>query len=466
MSITYAEKPDQGALMAAQFDLVLANGTIVTHQRSAPGDIGIRQGRIAELGNLSRASARRTIDCAGLHILPGVIDTQVHFREPGLTHKEDLETGSRAAVMGGVTAVFEMPNTRPPTISAETLAAKLRAAQGRMHCDYAFYVGGTRDNVASLSQLETLPGCCGVKVFLGSSTGELLVDGEHDLLEILRRIARRAAFHSEDEGRLKSRLAEQRSGDPSSHSSWRDAETALRSTERLLRLARRTGKRVHVLHVSTAVELPLLAASKDLASVEVTPHHLTLSAPEAYQRLGTCAQMNPPIRDASHRDALWAALRDGTVDILGSDHAPHTLAEKSEAYPKSPSGMPGVQTLVPIMLDHVNSGRLSLERFVELTSSTPARLFQIAAKGLIEQGYDADFTIVDIKARRVITNQWIESRCGWTPYDGARVTGWPMGTIIRGRLVVWDGQLLSAPSGQPIQFTGVRHRSNEVLERI
>jgi dihydroorotase len=368
--------------------------------------------------------------------------------------------------MGGVTAVFEMPNTKPPTISAETLTAKLRAAQGRMHCDYAFYMGATRDNAASLGQLEMLPGCCGVKVFLGSSTGELLVDDEHDLLEILRHITRRAAFHSEDEARLKSRLAEQRSGDPSSHPSWRDAETARRSTERLLRLARQTGKRVHVLHVSTALELPLLAASKDLASVEVTPHHLTLSAPEAYQRLGTRAQMNPPIRDASHRDALWSALRDGIVDILGSDHAPHTLAEKSEAYPKSPSGMPGVQTLVPIMLDHVSSGRLSLERLVELTSRAPARLFHIAAKGLIAQGYDADFTIVDIKARRVITNRWIESRCGWTPYDGTRVTGWPMGTILRGRPVMWDGQLLSAPTGRPIQFTGVRRRSDELLEQI
>ena len=448
----------------ARFDLILANGVIVNRDGSAECDVGISDGRIGRLGNLGKASATRIIDCKGLHILPGVLDTQVHFREPGMTHKEDLETGSRAAVMGGVTAVFEMPNTRPPTVSAGALADKLAGAEGRMHCDYAFYIGATGDNATKLMELEKLEGCCGVKVFMGSSTGDLLVSDEETLAKVLKSITRRAAFHSEDEQRLAERVSARRNGDPASHPIWRDEETALRSTERLLRLARHAEKRVHVLHVSTAQELPLLRANKDLASVEVTPHHLTLAAPEAYERLGARAQMNPPIRDASHRDALWAAIHDRTIDILGSDHAPHTLEEKAKPYPQSPSGMPGVQTLVPVMLDHVNRGRLSLERFVELSSCRPAELFGIANKGKIAEGNDADFSIVDMKAERMISNDWIESRCRWTPYDGMRVKGWPVGTLLRGNVVMWDGQLLGSAAGRTLRFAGVERLETQLVE--
>jgi dihydroorotase len=450
----------------ARFDLILANGVVVNRDGRGEGDVGISEGRISRLGNLEKASAARIIDCRGLHILPGVIDTQVHFREPGMTHKEDLATGSRAAIMGGVTAVFEMPNTKPPTVSAEAMADKLARAEGRMHCDYAFYIGATRENAAKLAELERLPGCCGIKVFMGSSTGDLLVSDEETLAAFLKNMTRRAAFHSEDEQRLTERSNLRRDGDPASHSVWRDEETALHSTQRLLRLARRAGKRIHVLHVSTAQELPLLKANKDLASVEVTPHHLTLAAPEAYERLGTRAQMNPPIRDAAHRDALWAGLHDRTIDILGSDHAPHTLEEKAKPYPQSPSGMPGVQTLVPVMLDHVNRGKLSLERFVELSSCRPAELFAIAGKGRIAEGNDADFTIVDMKATRVISNDWIESRCRWTPYDGLRVRGWPVGTLLRGKVVMWEGELQQGAAGRPLRFEGVEQSKFEILERI
>jgi dihydroorotase len=448
----------------AHFDLILANGVIVNRDGSAECDVGISDGRISRLGSLDKASAARIIGCKGLHILPGVIDTQVHFREPGMTHKEDLETGSRAAAMGGVTAVFEMPNTRPPTVSAGALTDKLARAEGRMHCDYAFYIGATGDNATQLAGLEKLEGCCGVKVFMGSSTGDLLVSDEETLAKVLKNITRRAAFHSEDEQRLAGRVSARRDGDPASHPVWRDEETALRSTERLLRLARHARKRVHVLHVSTAQELPLLRANKDLASVEVTPHHLTLAAPEAYERLGSHAQMNPPIRDASHRDALWAAIRDRTIDILGSDHAPHALEEKARPYPQSPSGMPGVQTLVPIMLDHVNRGRLSLERFVELSSCRPAELFGISGKGRIAEGYDADFSIVDMKATRIITNGWIESRCRWTPYDGVRVKGWPVGTLLRGNVVMWDGQLQAGAIGRTLRFAGAERLETQLVE--
>jgi dihydroorotase len=445
------EAPQEKPRLAQTFDLVFKGGTVVNQAGEGLADIGVRGGRIAEIGSIGEGMAGETIDASGLHILPGVIDTQVHFREPGLEHKEDLETGSRSAVLGGVTAVFEMPNTRPPTTSAEALADKVARATGRMHCDFAFFVGATRDNVDDLAELELQPGAAGVKVFMGSSTGDLLVDDEETLARILATIRRRAAFHAEDEARLRERMPLQREGDPWSHSEWRDPEAALAATERLLRLATAAGKRVHVLHVSTGAEMQFLATYKDIASVEVTPQHLTLTADEAYAALGTKAQMNPPLRSRVHQQILWWGVERGVVDVLGSDHAPHTLEEKGKSYPATPSGMPGVQTLVPVMLDHVNAGRLSLARFVDLTSAGPQRIFGIAGKGRIAVGYDADLTIVDLEAERVIENSWIGSKCGWTPFAGRRVKGWPVGTLVRGRLAMWQGELGQA-RGEPVRF--------------
>lgn len=438
--------------MSRTFDLILRGGTIANHDGVHKGDVAIRDGKIADLGDLTSAEAGDIIDVTGLHVLPGVIDSQVHFREPGNEHKEDLETGSRAAVMGGVVAVFEMPNTNPLTIDPETFADKIKRAHHRMFCDFAFYMGGTHENAARLGELERLPGCAGVKVFMGASTGELLVEDDDGVAAVLANISRRAAFHSEDEFRLRERKHHQVDGDPSSHPVWRDAEAAMKCTERLVRLAREAGKRVHVLHISTAQEMRFLAENKDVASVEATPQHLTLAGPDAYERLGTLAQMNPPLRDEAHRQGIWWGLERGVVDVLGSDHAPHTLEEKSKPYPASPSGMPGVQTLVPVMLDHVNAGRLSLERFVDLTSHGPNRIFGIARKGRIAVGYDADFTVVDLAARRTITNDWIVSKCGWTPFDGRQVTGWPVGTIIRGRRVMWDDEIVGPAGGEALRF--------------
>ena len=438
--------------MAQSYDTIFTGGTVVNQDGEGRRDIGVREGRIAAIGDLSAAAAGEVVDCTGLHLLPGVIDTQVHFREPGGTHKEDLESGSRSAVMGGVTAVFEMPNTDPLTVTAEALADKVRRGHHRMHCDFAFFIGGTRENAAHLPELERLPGCAGVKVFMGSSTGSLLVEDEEGLRNILRIIRRRASFHAEDEVRLNERKALRREGDVTSHPVWRDVQAALIATERLVRLARKTGARVHVLHVSTAEEMTFLEDYKDVASVEATPHHLTLEAPGCYQTLGTRAQMNPPVRDAAHRAAIWHGLNQGVVDILGSDHAPHTLEEKAKTYPATPSGMTGVQTLVPVMLDHVNAGRLSLMRFVDLTSAGPARLFGIAGKGRIAVGYDADLTIVDLKRRATITDAWIASRAGWTPYAGKTVTGWPVGTIVRGRRAMWEGQLTAPGQGERVRF--------------
>ena len=438
--------------MTETFDLVLKGGTVVNHDGTGVRDVGIRSGRIAALGSIDANAAGEVIDCTGLHILPGVIDTQVHFREPGLEQKEDLETGSRAAVLGGVTAVFEMPNTRPLTTSADALADKIRRARHRMFCDFAFYIGATRENVDDIPELERLEGSAGIKVFMGASTGELLVEDEPTLDRIIARIRRRAAFHAEDEARLRERAGLRRPGDASSHPEWRDEIVALTATKRLVRLAEKHGRRVHVLHVSTAEEMAFLADHKEWASVEVTPHHLTLVAPDCYQRLGTFAQMNPPVRDERHRQAIWAALSAGIVDVLGSDHAPHTREEKEHPYPHSHSGMTGVQTLVPIMLDHVNAGRLSLERLVDLTSHGPQRLFGIRNKGRIAVGYDGDLTIVDLKRQQTIDDSMIASRCGWTPYHGVTVKGWPVGTIVRGRRVMWEGEVLGAAGGEPVRF--------------
>ncbi|MES2906649.1 MAG: dihydroorotase [Pseudomonadota bacterium] len=438
--------------MPETFDLVLKNGTIATHEGERAGDIGVKDGRIAAIGTFSGEQAGETIDCTGLHILPGVIDTQVHFREPGLEHKEDLETGANAAVMGGVTAVFEMPNTIPQTTSSTALEDKLNRAKGRMSCDYSFFMGGTAENCELLGELEQLPGCCGVKVFMGSSTGSLLVSDDKTLGEILKRIRRRAAFHSEDEDRLNDRKSLRIPGDPTSHPVWRDEETAMKSTQRLVTIAEKHQARIHVLHVTTAQEMAYLAKHKNFASVEVTPHHLTMAAPDCYERLGTYAQMNPPVRDAKHRQALWEAIRNRTVDVLGSDHAPHTREEKDKPYPQSPSGMTGVQTLLPLMLDAVNGGKLSLQRLVELTSDGPRRLYDIKGKGRIAEGYDADFSVVDMKRRQTITNDWIASKCGWTPYDGMKVMGWVTGTVIRGKRVMWEGEILHRGDGKPVQF--------------
>ncbi|HEY4942504.1 MAG TPA: dihydroorotase [Rhizomicrobium sp.] len=440
------------------FDLLIRGGTVATPNGIALCDVGVRAGKIAAIGALGAAKAAEIFEARGLHVLPGVIDSQCHFREPGNEHKEDLESGSRAAVLGGVTGIFEMPNTYPPTTTRAAMEDKLARAAGRMHCNYAFYIGATPANIGALAELERMPGVAGVKAFLGSSTGTLLLDHETDIAAMLRAGRRRVAVHSEDEDRLKARKHLAVAGDPRTHPVWRDVETARLSTERVIRLARAAGRRLHVLHVTTGDEIPLLAEAKEICTAETTPQHLTLAAPECYERLGTYAQMNPPIRDASHREALWAAVNQGVIDVIGSDHAPHTRAEKDKTYPDTPSGMPGVQTLVTILLDHVSAGRLSLERFIDLTSAGAARIFGIAGKGRVAQGYDADFTIVDLKAKRKIENSWIASKCGWTPFDGMTTTGWALATIIRGEIVMRDRALTLAGHGRPIRFT-------ETLER-
>lgn len=438
--------------MRESFDLLVRGGTVATPNGIALADVGVIGGRIAAIGSLSGAKAAEVFEAKGLHVLPGVMDTQVHFREPGNAHKEDLASGSLAAILGGVTSVFEMPNTVPPTTTRAAIEDKLARARGRMHCDHAFYVGATPQNIGALAELEQMPGVCGVKAFLGSSTGTLLLNKSEDILAMLKAGTRRVAVHSEDEDRMIARKHLAERGKPQTHPVWRDAEAARMSTERVLGLAKQAGRRLHVLHITTGDEIPLLAAAKDFSTAETTPQHLTLSAPECYERLGTYAQMNPPIREESHRLALWEAVRNGVIDVIGSDHAPHTREEKDKVYPDSPSGMPGVQTLATILLDHVNKGNLTLERFIDLTASSAQRIFGIAGKGRIALGYDADFTIVDMNLTREIQNSWIASTCRWTPFDGMKTKGWPVATILRGRAVMRDFAATGAAAGQPVRF--------------
>lgn len=453
-------------------DLIIKNATVLIGEDTKPSrksdskttvlirevqtHVGVKDGKIRYIGN-ENAPAAQIIDAKGLHLLPGLIDSQVHMREPGMIHKEDLGTGTQAAALGGITSVFEMPNTNPATTTAELHADKMRRAKEKAWVNYAFYVGASHENVDTLAELEKIPSCPGIKIFMGSSTGSLLVEDDPTLERIFRTGFRRLIFHAEDEERLRERkhIAVD-SKDVRNHPIWRDEETALRATQRLIALAEKTNRPAHVLHITTAEEMDLLRKKKSklgqLISAEVLPQHLTLAAPECYERLGTLAQQNPPIRDKRHQEALWKAVLDGTVDVLGSDHAPHTLEEKKREYPSSPSGVPGVQTIAPIMLHHVNQGKLPLSRLIELMCENPRTLFGCKSKGRIAIGLDADFTLVDMKKTRTIENKWIASRCGWTPFDGMKTTGWPVATFVGGIPVMQDNQLQGTPKGQPVGF--------------
>lgn len=441
-------------------DLLLKDGTAVLFDKTAQNlksektDIAVKNSKIFRIGDLSGLSAEKVLSLKGLTVLPGVIDSQVHFREPGLTHKEDLETGTRAAVLGGVTSVFEMPNTNPSTTTEESFKEKLSLAKNRAHCHYAFFIGAASDNTDKLATLENMKHCSGVKIFLGASFGSLLVDDDVVFEEVMRNGKKRLTIHSEDEARLRERkhIAVD-AAHPRVHHIWRDEESALISTKKSIHLAEKYNRPVHILHVSSSEEMAFLAQHKKIASVEILPQYLTLSAPECYERLGTLAQQNPPIRDKRHMEHLWKAVLNGTVDIIGSDHAPHTIEEKNKPYPQSPSGFPGVQTLIPIMLNHVHQKKLSLEHFVQLVAENPRKMFNVLNKGRIEIGGDADFTIVDLKKEQTITNKWIASKCGYTPFDGFKVTGWPTHTILKGRVVMQDDQVVLPSTGEPIEFT-------------
>jgi dihydroorotase len=435
------------------FDLLIRGGACVLPWGAEQTDIGVRHGRIAALGVGADATADETIDAGGLHVLPGLIDPHVHLRDPGDKSIETIPTGTKAAVLGGLTAVFDMPNTSPAITDAERLAWKQEYVEANAWCDMGLYVGATKTNVNALGTLETAHGVCGIKVFAGSSTGDLLVEDDESLERVMRAGRRRIAYHSEDEYRLQARKPMFRRGDPHvRHMEWRDEECAFLGTRRLMALARATGRPAHILHVSTAEELEYLKDFRDVATAEVLVNHLTQMAPDCYERLAGFGVMNPPIRGRRHYEAAWAAIRDGTVDTIGSDHAPHSRAAKEQPWPDCPAGLTGVQTLVPVMLDHVNAGRLSLGRLVDLMCAGPARVYGVVGKGRLAAGYDADFTLVDLKHKRTIEESWIASPCGWTPFAGMHVTGWPVATIVRGHTVMREDEVLGGPSGRLVRF--------------
>jgi dihydroorotase len=449
------EQPDKEDRMAERYHLVIRGGVCVLPWGEEATNVGVRDGRIAALGVPASAETEAVIDAAGLHVLPGLIDPHVHLRDPGDASVESIPTGTKAAVLGGVAAVFDMPNTSPSITGAEKLAWKQEYVERVAWCDMGLYVGATRRNTPDLAELELGRGVCGIKVFAGSSTGDLMIEDDPSLERVMRSGRRRISYHSEDEYRLQERKNMFKRGDPfSNHMVWRDVECAFLGTRRLMALARQTGRPAHILHVSTAEELDYLKDYRDVATVELLVNHLTQVAPEVYEQLGGYGVMNPPIRDRRHYDAAWAAVRDGTTDTIGSDHAPHSKSAKERPWPDTAAGLTGVQTIAPIMLDHVNAGRLPLTRLVDLMCEGPARVYGAVGKGRLAAGYDADFTLVDMKRRRRIENSWLASPCGWTPFDGTAVTGWPVATIVRGRVVMRDDEVLGEPSGRLVRFLG------------
>ncbi len=437
--------------MSDNFSLIIKNGSCYIDGKLTKTDVGLSGNKIKKIGKIELNSSK-VYDATDKVVLPGIIDTQVHFREPGSTDAEDLESGSRAAVLGGVTSLFEMPNTNPPTSNLVEFDKKLQAAKNRMHSNYAFYFGATPDNTDQLAKLKDVEGCCGVKLFAGSSTGNLLVDKEADIEKVISSSDRIVSIHSEDEDIIKLRKKFIKKGDVHSHPEWRNVECAMSSTRRVVKIAERYDKKIHVLHITTKEEVDFLAMHKKNVTFETTPQHLTLYAPDCYEKLGSYAQMNPPLRTKEHYDRLWVAIKNNVVDVLGSDHAPHLKENKDKEYPNSPSGMPGVQTIFPVMLNHVNDGKLTLQQLINLMCENPCKIFGIKNKGFIKEGYDADLTIADMNKEVIIKNEMIASKCGWTPFNNYKVKGFPVGTIVNGNLVMFDGKVIMESKGTPLKF--------------
>ena len=437
--------------MSDNYSLIIKNGSCFINGKLEKIDIALSGNKIKKIGKIELNSSK-VFDATDKLVLPGIIDTQVHFREPGSTDREDLESGSRAAVLGGITSVFEMPNTNPPTSNLIEFDKKLNLAKDRMHCNYAFYFGATPENVDQLSKLKNLKGCCGVKLFAGSSTGKLLVAKEEDIEKVISNSDRVVSIHSEDEEILNLRKKFIKEGDVHSHPEWRNNECAMSSTRRVVKIAERYDKQIHVLHVTTKEEVDFLAMHKENVTFEITPQHLTLYAPDCYDMLGSFAQMNPPIRKKEHYDRLWTAVKNSIVDVLGSDHAPHSKEDKNRKYPTSPSGMPGVQTILPIMLNHINNKKLNLEQLIKLMCENPCKIFGIQNKGYIKEGYDADLTIVDMNKEQTIKNEMMATKCGWTPFHDMTIKGFPVATIINGKTVMSNGKVITEGSGQPLEF--------------
>ncbi|MGB0454905.1 MAG: dihydroorotase [Bacteriovoracaceae bacterium] len=423
-------------------DFLLKNAKAFINNDFVAQDIRIQNDKIAEIGPDLEVNQSTVIDCTEKIIIPGIIDSQVHFRDPGLTHKEDLETGSKSAAMGGVTTFCEMPNTKPSTTTKERILEKVEIANKKSVVNFHFFMGATDDNLEELKKVDEIPNCCGIKIFLGSSTGDLLVDHPEILKKIFKETTAPIAVHSENETRLKERLPiRDKATSAIDHPNWRDVETAFSSTRKIIELARECKRKIHVLHITTQEEIEFLAKNKDTCTVEVTPQHLTLSSPDCYEKLGTYAQMNPPVREKRHTDALWEGIHNGTVDIIGSDHAPHTKEEKDKGYPHSPSGMPGVQTILLVMLKHLEEDKITWPKLIELLVTNPAKKYSLdQERGSIETGKAADLVVLDPQAGYEITDSAMQSRCGWTPFHGMTLKHRVSEVFCNGKQVVKEGK--------------------------
>ena len=428
---------------------LITGASVVFPDRIEAANILVEDGRISDTNAAADASADETIDAAGLHLIPGVIDDQVHFRDPGLTHKEDLATGSRACAKGGVTTFLEMPNTSPATITLDALHTKLDVAAEKCMVNFGFYIGATPDNVDVLAKAERTPG---IKIFIGSSTGNLLVDKQVALERIFGQTSLPICAHCEDEATVNANAKRIGGGSTwTDHSLIRDHAAALIATKRAVDLADRHNHRFHVLHVSTAQEVEFLRTSSELITAEACPHHLFFNVDD-YERLGSLVQMNPSIKNKEDNEGVWEGLLDGTIAVVATDHAPHTLEEKRQPYPKSPSGLPAVENSLALMLNSVNEGRCSLQQVVSWMCEAPAAVWNIAHKGRIETGFDADLVLVDLNRKREVRNEDQVTKSGWTPWYGAELQGWPVRTIVLGQTVWNDGQFDESVRGAEARY--------------
>lgn len=428
---------------------LIRHAQVVLPESTERINVLIENGKVAALDVPDGASADEVIDASGLHLIPGVVDDQVHFREPGLTHKEDLLTATRACAKGGVTSFLEMPNTKPTTTSVAALESKLGLAAGRCVVNYGFYIGATPENVAELARATRTPG---IKIFIGSSTGDLLVDEQSALERIFAETTLPICAHCEDEATVRANAA--RIGGGSSvadHSRIRDNAAALIATKRAVDLAERHRHRFHVLHVSTAEEVQFLRGTSDLITAEACPHHLFFTVDD-YDRLGSLIQMNPSIKSRADAAAVWQGLLDGTLEVIATDHAPHTSEEKRQPYPKSPSGLPAVENSLALMLNQVSLGLCSLRQVVSWMCEAPARVWNLHQKGAIREGWDADLVLVDLNRTAVVRNEEQLTKCGWTPWDGVSLTGWPVRTFVHGQTVFCDGRVVGEGTGREILY--------------
>tara|TARA_B100001113_G_scaffold232071_1_gene190624 strand:- start:55 stop:1374 length:1320 start_codon:yes stop_codon:yes gene_type:complete len=431
--------------------ILIKNGLIVNSNEITKKDIFIHNGHIEKIADNIDMECDKTIDASGLYVMPGGIDPQVHFREPGLTHKETIASGARAAVAGGITTFFEMPNTKPATITKELLNEKYDIASKTSVANYSFFLGATPDN---FEEIEDMKGNCGLKIFMGSSTGDLLVDNDEALDSIFKVCNKIIAVHAEDETILKQAAKTVNGTKPTDHPDMRPVEAAVTATQKAINCAVKYNKRLHVLHLSTAEEVDILRKYKDtnLITAETTPQHLLLHAPDIYEEIGSFAQMNPPIRERYHKEGLWEGLLDGTINCIATDHAPHTIEEKNLPFGQAPAGMPGVETSLPLMLNHTHTSNIDIKHIVKWMCENPAIIYKIKNKGFIKEGYDADITIVDMDKEKIVSGKNMQSKCGWSAFDGKNIKGWPIITIVNGNIVYENEVINDQFLGRQVQF--------------